>query len=119
MTRANADVIANKLVETFGAIVGEKKFTRKKYVDAKSSLESEVEKAVSLVAQQHAEYVKHVAKNKVAREKFEELFRKNKTGSTKFADAKGKFRKSSTRLHTIHNNYILALEDAKWCVESV
>ena len=48
ITKANADVISNKLVETFGAIVGEKKFSRKKYVEGRSSLESEVEKAVVL-----------------------------------------------------------------------
>jgi hypothetical protein len=47
--QAGAEEVTNKLIEVISAIIGEKKFTKKKYTDSRQRLDSEVSKAVSLV----------------------------------------------------------------------
>ncbi|XP_003745932.1 tyrosine-protein kinase Fer [Galendromus occidentalis] len=115
VVRQNADFLATNTLESITNLILEKKALRKVYTEEHHRIHDELTRLREDVFRIKAEYERCVEAANESRVKYEEALSKNESAAAKprkLDDLKDRFFKNSRRLHQVHNEYVLMLNEA-------
>ncbi|VDI62338.1 tyrosine-protein kinase Fer [Mytilus galloprovincialis] len=108
--KRNVEELTTDTMEKLNEILHEKKTVKKQYLEERNHLENDFSKVQTAVRTQKQEYDKCLGKLQQDQAKLQDLKGKAKSGG-KLDKAKLDHKKSMVKLHTVHNNYVLSLQE--------
>ncbi|XP_033105749.1 tyrosine-protein kinase Fer-like isoform X2 [Anneissia japonica] len=111
LIRQNAETMNSNLIEKLSALIREKNDAKRQYMQERHRIDSEFVKAKEDVKENLAKYHRLARETKDSKLKYEEAIPKAKPRDLE--KSKDKYRKSTNKLHKIHNDYLLSLRAAE------
>lgn len=108
--KRNVEELTNETMEKLNEILQEKKAVKKQYLEDRSRLENDFSKVQSTVQSQKQDYNKTLGKLQVEQAKLQDIKAKGKSGG-KMDKAKTDHHKVLSKLHSVHNSYVLSLQE--------
>ncbi|XP_047738091.1 tyrosine-protein kinase Fer isoform X2 [Hyalella azteca] len=111
LMRHNADVLVLEAVEKLAALITEKRASRKVYCEEHLRITNEVARYQEAVSKAKGHYEQALEHYKGAKAKYEDHYLKSKPGR-KLDELKERYQKCCKKLHQLHNEYVLLLNEA-------
>ncbi|XP_014772076.1 tyrosine-protein kinase Fer isoform X2 [Octopus bimaculoides] len=108
--RKNVDELSSKTLKALGNLILEKKSAKKSYIEERIYLDEELLKIQDDVNKQENDYTRVLDKFKVDKARYDDLCAKGKI--KKIEDAKSHYLRTTSKLHKLHNEYIIAIKVA-------
>ena len=108
--KRNVEELTTETMEKLNEILHEKKAVKKQYMEKRNHLESDFSKVQSAVQSHKQDYNKSLGKLQVDQAKLQDMEVKGKPGA-KIEKVKVDNHKSMSKVHTVHNNYVLSLKE--------
>ncbi|GAB1605789.1 tyrosine-protein kinase Fer-like isoform X2 [Argonauta hians] len=108
--RKNVDELSSKTLKALGNLILEKKSAKKSYMEERIYLDEELLKIQDDVNKQENDYTRVLDKFKVDKARYDDLCAKGKV--KKIEDAKSHYLRTTSKLHKLHNEYIIAIKVA-------
>ncbi|XP_077993623.1 tyrosine-protein kinase Fer-like isoform X2 [Glandiceps talaboti] len=109
--KKNADSINDNVLNKLTTLIREKIDSKKHYNQARHKIDSEFLTLSDEVEDNYNKYMKFAKETKDCRTKYDDALNKGKEKDIE--KAKEKFRKSTVKLHKIHNDYVFAIMQAQ------
>ncbi|XP_064645641.1 tyrosine-protein kinase Fer-like isoform X2 [Lineus longissimus] len=110
--KSRSDDLAANTMEKVTFLIQEKKGARKIYNDERNRLDFEIYRLQEEMNRNKNEYEKMMDRLRMDQARYEELYRKGKPGN-KFDESKTRYLKTTSKLHKIHNEYVISVRDFK------
>ncbi|KAK2171480.1 hypothetical protein NP493_1060g01042 [Ridgeia piscesae] len=112
LVQENADKMCARTLEKLVRLIADKNATHKLYSSERARLESEYNKTKEEVKIMRTEYQKLVAKWAQDKAKYEDMCTKFGKFGGRVDDSRTRYRRTTAKLHKVHNDYTSALSDA-------
>lgn len=112
LVQENADKMCARTLEKLVRLIADKNATHKLYSSERTRLEFEYNKTKEEVHTIRTEYQKLVAKWTMDKAKYEDLCTKVGKVGGRVDEVRTRYRRTTEKLHKVHNDYISALSDA-------
>ncbi|CAB4056342.1 FER [Lepeophtheirus salmonis] len=111
--KENADYLATSTIDKVNVLVNEKKTNRKYHADEHGRILSELQRLQESVEKTRSEYEKGLESYQIIKNKYNDLLVvKGKSSSKRLDEIKDKFLKTTKKLQSTHNEYVLLLSEA-------
>ncbi|XP_076438869.1 LOW QUALITY PROTEIN: tyrosine-protein kinase Fer-like [Babylonia areolata] len=109
LVRTNAETLSSRVLDHLTYLISEKKKARHSYLEQRNSLDLQMSKHQEEVQKNKTEYSRLMDRLKVDRAKYQDAQSK---GKGKVEDFKSKYVRTMSRVHQMHNDYVLAMQQA-------